>query len=113
MSSADIDNLSALLAAIEAAKKVADKPSLIKVGGWVLRLQARAPSARQNCSAAAMTAVYRCVICLPDWSRGLQVKTIIGLGSKKQGTHGVHGSPLGPDDLKHVKTHYGFNPGEH
>lgn len=48
------------------------------------------------------------VWCLTD----LQVKTIIGLGSKKQGTHGVHGSPLGPEDLKHVKAHYGFNPGK-
>jgi hypothetical protein len=40
-----------------------------------------------------------------------QVKTIIGFGSTKQDTHGVHGSPLGAEDLKHVKRYFGFNPG--
>lgn len=41
----------------------------------------------------------------------IKVKTVIGFGSKKQGTHGVHGSPLGAEDLKHVKQLFGFNPG--
>ena len=40
----------------------------------------------------------------------IKVKTIIGLGSKKQGTAGVHGAPLGAEDLGNVKKHYGFDP---
>ncbi|GMH88425.1 hypothetical protein TrVE_jg6944 [Triparma verrucosa] len=42
----------------------------------------------------------------------IKVKTVIGLGSKKEGTHGVHGAPLGAEDLSHVKSKYGFNPEE-
>ena len=60
----------ALAAAVEAAKAVTDKPSIIKV------------------------------------------RTTIGLGSGKQGTEKVHGSPLGAEDLASVKRHYGFNPEE-
>lgn len=45
-------------------------------------------------------------------ARGLQVKTVIGFGSKKEGTEGVHGAPLGAEDVKHVKAKFGFNPGE-
>lgn len=40
----------------------------------------------------------------------IQLKTIIGFGSKNQGTHGVHGSPLKPDDIKQLKEKFGFNP---
>lgn len=40
----------------------------------------------------------------------IKIRTIIGQGSTKQGTGGVHGSPLGATDLAHVKTHYGFDP---
>jgi transketolase len=40
----------------------------------------------------------------------IKIQTIIGHGSAKQGTHGVHGAPLGADDLKFVKTKFGFDP---
>jgi transketolase len=40
----------------------------------------------------------------------IKVKTTIGFGSKKQGTEKVHGSPLGDDDIKHLKTLFGFDP---
>ncbi|KAK4457665.1 putative transketolase [Cladorrhinum samala] len=40
----------------------------------------------------------------------IQLKTIIGYGSKQQGTHGVHGSPLKADDIKQLKEKFGFNP---
>eukprot|EP00004_Rigifila_ramosa_P026195 TRINITY_DN804_c0_g1_i1.p1 TRINITY_DN804_c0_g1~~TRINITY_DN804_c0_g1_i1.p1 ORF type:complete len:680 (+),score=137.38 TRINITY_DN804_c0_g1_i1:1-2040(+) len=63
----DVDSI---LRAIEAAKAVADKPSLIKV------------------------------------------KTVIGFGSKKQGTEKTHGAPLGAEDVAHVKKSFGFNPAE-
>jgi transketolase len=39
------------------------------------------------------------------------VRTTIGYGAKKQGTEGVHGSPLG-EDLKAVKTKFGFDPNQ-
>ncbi|KFH45245.1 Transketolase-like protein [Hapsidospora chrysogenum ATCC 11550] len=42
----------------------------------------------------------------------IQLKTIIGFGSLQQGTHGVHGSPLKPDDIKQLKEKFGFNPDE-
>jgi hypothetical protein len=37
---------------------------------------------------------------------------VIGHGSGKAGSHGVHGAPLGAADLKQVKTKFGFNPEE-
>lgn len=42
----------------------------------------------------------------------IKLKTIIGFGSKQQGTHGVHGSPLKADDIKQLKEKWGFNPEE-
>jgi len=38
------------------------------------------------------------------------VKTKIGYKSTKEGTHKVHGSPLGDEALKHYKTQMGFDP---
>eukprot|EP00298_Acanthocystis_sp_HF-20_P015230 c21066_g2_i1.p1 GENE.c21066_g2_i1~~c21066_g2_i1.p1 ORF type:complete len:679 (+),score=295.17 c21066_g2_i1:56-2092(+) len=61
-------DLNAIKVAIDQAKAVTDKPSIIKVS------------------------------------------TIIGLGSKIQGTGGVHGSPLGEEDLSNVKKKYKFDP---
>lgn len=40
----------------------------------------------------------------------IQLKTIIGFGSKQQGTHGVHGAPLKADDIKQLKEKFGFDP---
>ncbi|ROV92789.1 hypothetical protein VMCG_09065 [Cytospora schulzeri] len=42
----------------------------------------------------------------------IKLRTIIGYGSKNQGTHGVHGSPLKADDIKQLKEKWGFNPEE-
>lgn len=61
-------DLGGILTAIEAAKAVTDRPSIIKV------------------------------------------TTTIGFGSKKEGTEGVHGAPLGADDIAHVKTKLGLDP---
>ena len=40
----------------------------------------------------------------------ISVKTIIGYGSPQEGTSKVHGSPLGPDNLKKAKEFFGFDP---
>jgi transketolase len=40
----------------------------------------------------------------------IKLRTTIGYGSLKQGTHGVHGSPLKTDDIKQLKEKWGFNP---
>jgi transketolase len=40
----------------------------------------------------------------------IKIRTVIGHGSKKGGTSGVHGAPLGKDDLANVKTKFGFDP---
>ncbi|CAK5279595.1 unnamed protein product [Mycena citricolor] len=42
----------------------------------------------------------------------IKLKTTIGFGSKQQGTHGVHGSPLKADDIVALKTKFGFSPEE-
>ena len=42
----------------------------------------------------------------------IKIRTVIGAGSAKEGTSGVHGAPLGAVDLANVKTMYGFNPEE-
>lgn len=39
----------------------------------------------------------------------IEVKTIIGVGSQKQGTNAVHGAPLGATDTIHVKAQYGWD----
>lgn len=40
----------------------------------------------------------------------IKIKTIIGFGSAKQGTEGVHGAPLGASDLNLVKQKFSFDP---
>ncbi|MCG7340653.1 transketolase [Staphylococcus auricularis] len=41
----------------------------------------------------------------------IEVKTIIGFGApNKQGTHGVHGAPLGPDERKLAFEQYNLDP---
>lgn len=40
----------------------------------------------------------------------IKLSTIIGFGSKNQGTHGVHGAPLKADDIAALKTRWGFDP---
>lgn len=40
----------------------------------------------------------------------IAVKTTIGYGSLKQGTSGVHGAPLTPEDIKQFKEHFGLDP---
>ncbi|OAA65644.1 Transketolase, bacterial-like protein [Niveomyces insectorum RCEF 264] len=42
----------------------------------------------------------------------IAVKTTIGFGSKQQGTHTVHGSPLQADDIAQLKAKFGFDPNE-
>lgn len=42
----------------------------------------------------------------------IRLTTIIGYGSGEQGTHGVHGSPLKPDDVVNVKKVFGFDPNQ-
>ena len=67
---ADGNDVASLRAAVQGAKLVTDRPSLIKI------------------------------------------RTIIGFGSKKQGTEATHGAPLGAADLASVKEKFGFNPAE-
>ena len=39
----------------------------------------------------------------------IEIKTIIGYGSENQGTHKVHGSPLGEEGVAHAKEVYNWN----
>ncbi|KAG8217436.1 transketolase [Butyriboletus roseoflavus] len=38
----------------------------------------------------------------------IRLRTTIGYGSKQQGTHGVHGSPLKADDIQSLKSKFNF-----
>lgn len=40
----------------------------------------------------------------------IKIRTVIGEGSSKAGSHGVHGAPLGAADLKSVKSKFGLDP---
>lgn len=40
----------------------------------------------------------------------ISVKTIIGFGSPQQGTSKVHGNPLGKDNMRATKQHFGLDP---
>ena len=40
----------------------------------------------------------------------VNIRTIIGLGSRNQNQGSVHGAALGEDDVVYVKTQLGFNP---
>lgn len=40
----------------------------------------------------------------------IRLRTTIGFGSREEGTHGVHGSPLKADDIVSLKTKFGFAP---
>ncbi|KAL1894117.1 Transketolase [Ceratocystis pirilliformis] len=40
----------------------------------------------------------------------IKLRTTIGYGSLLQGTHSVHGSPLKAEDIKQLKSKFGFNP---
>ncbi|KAJ9101705.1 Transketolase [Naganishia friedmannii] len=40
----------------------------------------------------------------------IRLRTIIGYGSKEQGTGHVHGAPLKSDDIAQMKQKFGFNP---
>lgn len=42
----------------------------------------------------------------------IKMTTTIGFGSLNEGTAGVHGSPLKADDIKQLKSKWGFNPEE-
>merc|ERR1719499_1960616 len=42
----------------------------------------------------------------------ISLKTIIGFGSSKENTHGVHGAPLGTEVLSQYKERMGLNPDE-
>jgi dihydroxyacetone synthase len=43
----------------------------------------------------------------------INVKTVIGLGSKVEGTADAHGAAFGKDDVANMKVAHGFDPSEH
>jgi transketolase len=61
---------------------------------------------------AAMEAAIKECQAVKDKPSMIKLRTTIGFGSLNQGTGGVHGAPLKPDDIKQVKEKFGFNPDE-
>jgi transketolase len=60
----------------------------------------------------AMEDAIRKAKAVTDKPSVIKVTTTIGFGSKLQGTGGVHGNALKPDDIQQVKEKFGFNPNE-
>jgi transketolase len=56
-------------------------------------------------------AIKRCQA-VTDKPSLIKIRTTIGFGSGKEGTAGVHGSPLKAADIADIKTKFGFNPQE-
>ena len=55
--------------------------------------------------------IYKAIIKAKENQNGptlIEVKTIIGYGSKNQGTNKVHGAPIGDDDFSLAKKNYGW-----
>ena len=55
--------------------------------------------------------IYKAIIKAKENQNGptlIEVKTIIGYGSKNQGTNKVHGAPIGEDDFSLAKKNYGW-----
>lgn len=40
----------------------------------------------------------------------IKIRTTIGFGAAKQGTAGVHGAPIGDEDIAKLKGEWGFDP---
>lgn len=57
----------------------------------------------------AINAAIECAKQVTDQPSIIEIKTVIGYGSKLQGTNAVHGAPLGDEDGAYAKAHYGWN----
>lgn len=56
----------------------------------------------------AINAAIECAKQTTDQPSIIEIKTVIGYGSKLQGTNAVHGAPLGDEDAAHAKQQYGW-----
>lgn len=84
-----------------------DVPMRYRAYGWhVLEVE------DGDSNPAAIEAAVREAKTVLDKPTLIKVTTTIGFGSAKQGTAGVHGAPLGDDDLGNVKQQFGFEPSE-
>lgn len=58
---------------------------------------------------AAIEAAIKECQSVKDKPSMIKLRTTIGYGSLKQGTHGVHGAPLKSDDIKQLREKFGFD----
>ncbi|RYY83173.1 hypothetical protein EON63_11830, partial [archaeon] len=102
--------MSALRGAIEEAKSVTNKPTIIKVSAHILSSTYHHTPFTYPIIHHTPYTIYHTPYTIHHTPYIIQVRTIIGFGSSKANTHGVHGAPLGAKDLKEVKAKFGFNP---
>ena len=57
----------------------------------------------------AINAAIECAKQTTDKPSIIEIKTVIGYGSKLQGTNAVHGAPLGEEDSAYAKAQYGWD----
>ncbi|KAI9221306.1 transketolase [Blastocladiella britannica] len=77
--------------------------------GWHTIVVTDGDAAQPTAIADAIAAAQK----VTDKPTLIKVRTTIGFGSKKQGSEGVHGAPLGAADIADVKKLLGFNPDQH
>ena len=63
-----------------------------------------------NCDVDGILAAVAQAKACTDKPTIIKVKTVIGYGSTKAGSHKVHGAPLGDEDIAVVKETFGFDP---
>ena len=63
-----------------------------------------------NADVSGLRALIQQAKATTDKPTMIKVKTTIGKYATKQGTHGVHGSPIGDDDIARIKGELGFDP---
>jgi len=72
--------------------------------GWHTQTVTTGDSADQSDMRAAVAAAQA----VTDKPSMIKIRTVIGFGASKQGTHGVHGAPIGDDDINRLKGEWGL-----
>jgi transketolase len=74
--------------------------------GWHVQTVATGDSADVSALRDAVSAAQGAT----DRPSLIKVQTTIGYGAAKQGTHDVHGAPIGAADIAKIKGEWGFDP---
>jgi transketolase len=74
--------------------------------GWHVQVVEDGDSADVSAMRTAVKAAQE----VTDRPSIIKINTTIGFGAVKQGTAGVHGAPIGDEDIAKLKEEWGFDP---